>query len=270
MAIFKMGRNKMIDIEKAEKAFREYIKAYNPEDEKIKIKIGHIKRVEEQSKWIATSLGLDEENILLAKLIGLLHDIGRFEQVRRFHTFLDKISVNHAEEGNRVLFEQGLIREFVADPQYDDIIRKAIGNHNKLQIEDGLSERELLHAKIIRDADKSDIFPTILATGLQGNIAFSDRDTSKETITPVVFEKFMRQEPISYGEIQTNIDHMVIWVTYIYDINFGVTLQKIKEGNYISRILHMTDYEDENTKEKIKQIENKANQDIEEMIKKDE
>ena len=258
----------MIEIEKAEKAFENYVKNYNPEDEKIRIKIGHIKRVEKQSEWIATSSGLDEENILLAKLIGLLHDIGRFEQVRRFHTFLDKMSVNHAEEGNRVLFEQGLIREFVADPQYDDIIRKAIGNHNKLQIEDGLKERELLHAKIIRDADKSDIFPTILATGLQGNIAFPDRDTAKETITPTVFEKFMKQEPISYGEIQTNIDHMVIWVTYIYDINFGVTLQKIKEENYISRILHMTDYGDAKTKEQIKQVENKANQDIEEMIKK--
>ena len=258
----------MIDIEKAEKAFQEYVKHYNPKEEKIKIKIGHIQRVEKQSEWIATSLGLDEENILLAKLIGLLHDIGRFEQVRRFHTFLDKESVNHAEEGIRVLFEQGLIREFVKDPQYDGIIRKAIENHNKLQIEENLNEKELLHAKIIRDADKVDIYPTILATGLQDNIAFSNRDTAKETITPTVFEKFMRQEPISYGEIQTNIDHMIIWVTYIYDINFDVTLQKIKEENYVSRILHMTEYEDSKTKEQIEQVEKKANEDIEKRITK--
>lgn len=257
----------MIDIQKAENAFEEYIKKYNPEDEKIQIKIGHIKRVEKQSEWIAISLGLDEENKLLAKLIGLLHDIGRFEQIRKYNTFLDKISVNHAEEGNRVLFEEGLIREFVADPQYDTIIYKAIGNHNKIQIEPGLNEKEMLHAKIIRDADKSDIYPTILATGLHGNIAFPDRDTSKEKITQSIFEKFMQKKPISYGEIQTNIDHMVIWVTYIYDIYFAVTLKKIQEENYISKILHMTEYDDKDTKEKIEQIERKANQDIEEMIK---
>lgn len=32
----------IIDIEEAKKAFKEYAKKYNPEDEKIKIKIAHI------------------------------------------------------------------------------------------------------------------------------------------------------------------------------------------------------------------------------------
>ena len=50
-----------------------------------------------------------------------------------------------------------MIREFVLNNEYDSIIYKAIKNHNKYKIEEGLSEKEKLYSKIIRDADKIDI-----------------------------------------------------------------------------------------------------------------
>ena len=58
----------------------------------------------------AQRLGLNQEQVNLATAIGLLHDIGRFEQVRLYHTFNDGKSVNHAEIGVKILFEDGLIR----------------------------------------------------------------------------------------------------------------------------------------------------------------
>ena len=154
----------LIDMIEAKKAFKEYVKKYNPEDEKIKIKIAHIERVAENSKRIAENLNLSQEDIELAELIGVLHDIGRFEQVRLYHTFVDKDSINHGEYGAKVLFEDGLIRKFIKDDKFDRIIKLAIVNHNRADIEEGLTEREKLHAKIIRDADKTDIF-TILISG---------------------------------------------------------------------------------------------------------
>ena len=66
----------------------------------------------------------EDEN--LAKLIALLHDIGRFEQIRLYHTFSDKDSINHAEFGAKLLFEDGLIRKFVETDKYDKIIKNAI------------------------------------------------------------------------------------------------------------------------------------------------
>ena len=42
-----------IDIEKAKHAFNEYVKKYNPDDEKIKLKISHIERVSHITKEIA-------------------------------------------------------------------------------------------------------------------------------------------------------------------------------------------------------------------------
>ena len=51
----------MIDFIKAEKAFKEYLKDYNLEDGKIKLKIIHTYEVVRKSEYIATNLGLTEE-----------------------------------------------------------------------------------------------------------------------------------------------------------------------------------------------------------------
>ena len=50
----------MIDIENAKKVFNEYVKNFNPEDGRIKLKIEHILRVANYSKQIATNLKLNE------------------------------------------------------------------------------------------------------------------------------------------------------------------------------------------------------------------
>ena len=100
----------IIDITKARREFKEYVKRYNPEDEKVKLKIVHIQEVSRIARKLAEELRLDKEDIELAELIGLLHDIGRFEQIRIYHTFVDKDSINHGEYGVKVLFEDGLIR----------------------------------------------------------------------------------------------------------------------------------------------------------------
>ena len=96
----------MIDIENAKEVFNEYVKNFNPEDGRIKLKIEHILRVENYSKQIATNLKLNEEQIQLAELIGIFHDIGRFKQAEKYHTFSDKESgINHAEYSIKVLYE---------------------------------------------------------------------------------------------------------------------------------------------------------------------
>ena len=124
----------MINREVALNAFKEYVTKYNPDDEKIRLKIEHIQRVAEIANNIANDLKLSQEDIDLAWLIGLLHDIGRFEQIRLYHTFNDGKSVNHAEMGIKILFENGMIRKFIEDKQYDEIIKKSILNHNKARI----------------------------------------------------------------------------------------------------------------------------------------
>ena len=189
-----------IDIEKAKQAFKEYVKNYDPEDKKVKLKIEHIERESQLAKQMAEKLKLDEEDIKLAELIGLLHDIGRFEQIRIYHTFIDKKSINHGELGAKVLFEEGLIRKFIETDEFDEIIRLSIINHNRDDIEEDLTERQLLHAKLIRDADRTDIF-YILITGEEKTIWETD-NMNNEIVTNEIYREFIEDKHIKFKNME--------------------------------------------------------------------
>ena len=100
---------------------------------------------------------MPDEEIKLAELIALLHDIGRFEEINFLKQF-DSVRFDHASYAIKMLFEDNLIRTFIEDDRYDEIIKVAIYNHSRLAIEVGLNSQCLLHSKIIRDADKLDNF----------------------------------------------------------------------------------------------------------------
>ena len=121
----------MIDIAKSKKQFKKYLDKYKDQDKLgCELKVIHTYKVIENAREIARKLGLTEEDEKLAELIALLHDIGRFEELNLFNQFESR-SFNHADYGVKVLFEDKLIRDFVEDDSYDEIIRKAIYNHNK-------------------------------------------------------------------------------------------------------------------------------------------
>lgn len=117
----------VINRENVINAFAEYVRNYDPSDEKIKLKIDHTYRVAGLCQRIAESLSLSEPDVDIAWLLGMLHDIGRFEQIRRFGTFNDVQSVDHAEFGADLLFKEGLIRKF-AEGYYEECELASSGN----------------------------------------------------------------------------------------------------------------------------------------------
>ena len=148
----------MIDIEFAKREFNDYLKPFDVNNPKIALKITHTYKVVSSADYISKSIGLNEEDHNLALLIALLHDIGRFKQIELFDDYSDN-KIDHADLGVKILFEDGLIRKFIKDESFDSIIKNAIANHNRYKIEEkGLTKRDILHAKIIRDADKLDNF----------------------------------------------------------------------------------------------------------------
>lgn len=225
----------MIDIEKAIEEFNKYVKKYDIDNKRIKLKYIHIMKVVDNSKRIAQNLKLSENQVKLAELIGLLHDIGRFEQVKRFDTFSDKDSkIDHADFGVKILYEEGLIRNFISESKYDHIIINAIENHNKLTIKEGLTEEELLFSKIIRDADKLDIFRVINEEPKEAIFwykSFSDKEINRKE-----FDIFTKKEYIiPYKNVKNNADQILTFYSYIYDFNFAESLKIIKEKNYLSK-----------------------------------
>lgn len=246
----------MIDLEKAEKVFDEYVSNYDDNDAKTVLKKHHTKRVQKEAKEIAEYLKLAEEDRKLAELIGLLHDIGRFEQLKRYHTFSDRNSVDHAELGLEILFQDGYIRKFVEDEQYDDIIYKAIHNHNKYKIEEGLTERELLHSKIIRDADKLDILMLIRTEPLE--TLFNKKEITNEEISKEVYEQTLNCKTIERSFVKTDLDRWLVDIAFIFDMYFPISLKKVKENGYIHDLIARIDYKEETTREKMKKIEQVA------------
>lgn len=252
-----------IDITKAKEAFKEYVKNYNPEDKQVKLKIEHIERVSNLARKIAEELKLSEEDIQLAELIGLLHDIGRFEQIRLYHTFVDRKSVNHGELGAKILFEDGLIRNFIETDEFDEIIKLAIINHNRDDImEEGLTERQLLHAKLIRDADRADLF-YLFITGEEKTIWETD-NMNNEIVTNEIYREFIEDKHIKFKNIETSGDLLVAHFAYIYGLYFKPTLKIYKEKNYIDQLYNRFNFTKKDTAEKFKVIHEKAKKYLEE------
>ena len=248
----------MIDIENAKEVFNEYVKNFNPEDGRIKLKIEHILRVANYSKQIATNLKLNEEQIQLAELIGIFHDIGRFKQAEKYHTFSDKESgINHAEYSIKVLYEDNLIEKFKVDSKYNHIIKKAVLNHNKATIEDGLEDDELLFAKIIRDADKLDIIINVI-TEYQFKSIFWYSDFDCEKINEDLIKTMFETHTLDYSKIKNNADEILTDYAYIFDLNFKQSLKEIAESKalevFTNRICE--NFSSEKVKEQTKMVFN--------------
>ena len=245
----------MIDINLAKKEFDKYVNNYDVNNPKIKIKIEHTYRTAEVAKNIAQSLNLDKENVKLAELIGILHDLARFEQIRIYDSFYDEKTFDHANYGVKILFEDGLIKNFLEDRQYDDIIYKAVKNHNKYKIEEGLNDKELLHTKIIRDADKTDIFYVELKDlEDESNVLFNLKELGNKHINEDAYKIFAKHELIQKKYMLNDKDEILGLISFIYDYNYKIGLEIVRKNHYIERIVDTININNDKQMEKVKNI----------------
>lgn len=252
----------MIDIECAKDIMREYIDGYDSNNQRIALKKAHIFRVTDFAEQIAINLKsnpqdagmeLTDEDVRLATLIGLLHDIGRFEQLKRFDSFIDSQTVDHAKLGIEVLTDNNneLLRKFCPDEKYHEIILTAIGNHNKFKIDNSITEiRMLTHCKIIRDADKLDILNLLRFESFE--TLFKKTEIIQEPISKQALKDFLDGKEIIRSIMKTDMDDWVGNIGYAYDIYYPISYKILKEKNYINDIIDRTPTEDmEKIREKI-------------------
>ena len=259
----------MIDITKAKKEFKKYVEKYDINNPKIKLKIAHIERTSIIARKMAESLKLSEEDIELAELIGLLHDIGRFEQVKKYGTFVDHLSENHAKMGVDILFKDGLIRNFIEDDKYDRIIELAIINHNrdKEQITKDISDKEDLHIKLIRDSDKTDIL-YVLTFEDEKSVWESD-DIEDEKFTDEIYREFIEKHSIIYKNRKTHADALIGHFAYAFDFNFDYALTCLLANMRYDKIYDRVKFKDEETRNRFKEIYNITTNYIKERVTSD-
>lgn len=243
-------------------AFAEYVRNYDPSDEKIKLKIDHTYRVAGLCQRIAESLGLSEPDVDIAWLLGMLHDIGRFEQIRRFGTFNDVQSVDHAEFGADLLFKEGLIRKF-AEGYYEEcelarsgneeaeqiiknnehhnkdtgLLEMAIRQHNKYRVKEDLTERQRMFCDILRDADKVDIFKVNADIPMEIIYDVTTEELNNGIITKEVLESFYKKETVLKSVRRSAVDHIVGHISLLFELVYKESYRQAREQGYVYKLL---------------------------------
>ena len=221
------GCDWMIDIAHAKQEFEKYLDEYDREDEQIYLKIEHTYGVVKYAGEIAERMECSREDVELAELIGLLHDIGRFEQIRRFHSF-------------------------VKDDKFDELIDVAIRKHSDFKLDGIHDTRTLFHAKLIRDADKLDNCRVKLEASIEAMLGVSEEAAGEGLISPKVWESCLRRESVLSADRQVPVDYWVSYLAQYYDINFPETCEIIEEEDYITRIADRIRYQEQDTRDKIR------------------
>jgi|GEM_PF-1723631 len=249
------------DIDRIRDTFDNFISEYDKMNPIIDTKYKHAINVANNAQNIARSIGLDEEGRYLAYVIGILHDIGRFEQVEVNDKSEDTNIVDHANHGADLL-EEGLIRQFIHENKYDKIILQTIRNHNKFSINDSFSDDEKLYCSIVRDADKLDTFKRLS----EGNFNDDYHVTKDMSISSEITREINQKHSIENSLVNNDLDLSILKLAMIYDINYAYTLKTIKQSDYLNKYIVLLDTLDSN-KVTLKKIVNDISETINNKLK---
>ncbi len=229
-------------LEKAKSWFGQYTQGFlidEPEfDQNIILKREHTYRVCDEMVSLCESIGLAGDLARAAEISALLHDIGRFEQYRTYKTFVDKQSENHAELGLKIIDRLELVDGLAKETQ--QLIKVAIGNHNRVTISDKLVENELLFAKLLRDADKLDIWKVVTdyykRSKFERNRAIELHLPDEDAVSEKVFSDLVGGHIINSSDLKTLNDFKILQLAWVFDLNFAHSRNEFVARDYLNLI----------------------------------
>lgn len=223
--------------------FIDHVNTYYGDDDyvnaNLKLKQCHSARTCTEMNYLTKSLGLSDEKVRLAELIALFHDIGRFPQFVKYRTYRDAASTNHSNLAMEVLAETNILDSL--EPAEKEIVERAIEFHGIKQLPQNLDGDLLLFSKLIRDADKLDIFYVVI-DGYKKyrenpsvyNLELEQPDDPN--CTPEVLQQLLAGKRIDYKELKSLNDMRLLQLAWLYDINFTATFKRIKQLGYLQEI----------------------------------
>jgi len=223
--------------------FNSYVKEFYEEDsvvnQNIELKEIHTLKVAKHAVNIAKSLKLKEDEIDMAEIIGLFHDVGRFEQFKKYKTFKDYLSENHATLGIRILKENNILENL--DENRQKIIIKAISLHNTKELPKNINEEEAVLCKLIRDADKLDIFRIIIEYERERQ---SNPNPALDNLpfTPgynrELLQDVLKGRKINNNALKNYNDRKLYELSWISDLNFPFSFNYIKEKEVLTTLIN--------------------------------
>lgn len=223
-----------LKLNEIEQKLKNYIlENYDVNNKDIALKFTHTFQTRLVNDKITESLNLTKRQCYLASLIALFHDYARFEQVKKYATFSDLKSVDHADLAVEMLFDKAELENFIDDLTENEkqIMYFAIKNHNKFAIQSGLTDEQMLFCKIIRDADKLDIF----------RIVSCDPRCEKLEVGQLIEEELENfySHKLYKKTVNMNLYSKVLChLSLIYDLNFNISCEILLNSKYIKMYMY--------------------------------
>lgn len=237
---------------KEEERFTQYVRYYDPSDEQIALKIRHTWKVVGLADTIGQTLDLSEEEKKQVHLAALFHDIGRFEQVRRYHTFIDAISVDHALLGEEILRKEAFLSD--QDPLQAENICLAVKWHSAYAIPESLNPWQKTLCRIIRDADKIDIFRVRATDDPKATTGADESQIASETLSPSVFEAIKNGKSVRRQDRKTALDIWVSFLGFFADMNYPVSFALCEEQGYWKKPFESIPFQNESAARQIEEL----------------
>lgn len=222
---------KIINIENLLKNY--LLENYDINNSDISLKFTHTFQTKKANDTITNFLNLTPREKYLSSVIALFHDYGRFEQIKKFSSFNDFVSLDHADVAVEMLFNNNELNNFVTDldEEEKEIVKNAIKYHNKLNVDPSLSEKQKLFCNIIRDADKIDIYRILSedsrCQGLKvGKLIQEDLDNFYNN------QLYKQKKEIDF------YSDVLLHISYIFDLNFDISYKILVENCYVKKYIY--------------------------------
>jgi hypothetical protein len=223
-----------------EQWFLDYVRPFigaGVEAEVLRIKRDHCRRVAEDMTGIARDLGLTDDNVRTARILGWMHDIGRFPQYAQYRTLRDDLSVNHGQAGLQVLDSAQALA--ICDPADREIIRMGTGLHNLQTVPPGMDAGVRRFVLMVRDADKLDIMQVLYQAWQNDELRrypelMLEMDM-EGPVNPRVLADIRARRSIAYTNVKSLADFFLTQVSWVYDLNFRPAYQRLSQRRLLEQ-----------------------------------
>lgn len=201
------------------------------------LKLTHTLNVVKESLWLAGHSQFSDADQHLSGIIALLHDVGRFPQFEQYHTFNDRLSCNHAAASLAVIRKHALLANLT--PAEQQLVRTAVVWHNQKDLPAALPARLFQFAGLVRDADKLDIFRTLLAeyaTQDRTRILTVDLDLPDgEDCSPGLLQTIAAGRMGDARDVHSRVDLHLIRLSWVFAFHNPVALRRFNEHAYLEQ-----------------------------------
>ena len=214
------------------KVFWNFVHKYDTDDISIQKKFIHTFVVANNCFDIASTLGFNDTDTEFCYIMGICHDLGRFEQWKKYNTYDDSKFENHGDMGKEILLAQFTPEDlFITKEQYDLLAETIVYHVREYK---GDNQTLLKYLPIIHSADA---YSNVVNVA-QGNHYIADYPNG---YSQEMLDKIYNFEKVYSMPSNTKLDRIFKSLGNTFCLYFDYMRQEVITKNYLDH--YYTTYE---------------------------